>query len=146
LVPYVGDPTMVRFNVVPSDFVLDAIAHLAAQDSSMGRTYHLADPDPLTVDELLTVMCHDVGVRGVRVRLPHLLAGWTLRHVDPVERWLGIPATAVEYFRHPTHYDTTLATADLAGSGVACPRLTDYMPQLVEFLRTHRDAGVGVMV
>jgi thioester reductase-like protein len=146
LVPYVGDPTMVRFNMVPSDFVIDAVDHLSGLGGSAGRTYQLADPRPLTVDALLTEMCRATGRRGVRVRLPHRLTTWTLAHVGPVERIVGIPASAVEYFVHPTHYDTTAATRDLAGSGVACPPVADYLPRLVRFMTEHRDANLGVMV
>ena len=146
LVPLVGDPAMVRFNMVPSDFVIDAIEHLSALDSSVGRTYQLADPRPLTVDELLTEMCRATGRRGVRVALPHRLTTWTLANVPPVERWVGIPADAVEYFVHPTHYGTAQAGADLAGSGVACPPVADYLPNLVRFMMHHRSAEVGVMV
>ena len=121
LVPLVGDPTMVRFNMVPSDFVIDAIEHLSGLEASAGRTYQLADPRPLTVDELLTEMCRATGRRGVRVPLPRRLTTWALAHVEPLARYVGIPADAVEYFVHPTHYDTAQTDADLAGSGVACP-------------------------
>jgi thioester reductase-like protein len=146
LVPYVGDPTMVRFTMVPSDFVIGAIAHLSGLEASAGRTYQLADPRPLTVDELLDEMCRATDRRGVRVRLPHRLTTWTLDHVTPVQRYVGIPASAVEYFVHPTHYDTTVATADLAGSGVACPPAAEYLPALVRFMAEHREADVGVMI
>jgi len=146
LVPHVGDPTMVRFNVVPSDFVLDAIAHLSGLDTSNGLTYQLADPSPLTVEEILTAMCEALDLRALRVRLPHRLTGRALRAIDPLERWLGIPASSVEYFRHPTHYDTTQASQDLAGSGIACPRFTDYLPALIGFVRNHAEADLGVML
>src|SRR5690606_31702069 len=115
LVPYVGDPTMVRFNMVPSDFVLDAIAHLSGLAHSTGQTYQLADPRPLTVDELLDEMCRATGRRGIRVHLPRRLTEWALRRIEPLQRYVGIPADAVEYFVHPTHYDTTNADRDLAG-------------------------------
>jgi thioester reductase-like protein len=146
VVPYVGDPTMVRFNMVPSDFVLDAIDHLSGLDVSSGRTYQLADPRPLTVDALLTEMARATERRAIRVRLPHRPTTWALAHVGPVARFVGIPATAVEYFLHPTHYDTTAATDDLAGSGIGCPPVAEYLPTLVRFMREHADANVGVMV
>jgi thioester reductase-like protein len=146
LVPLVGDPTMVRFNMVPSDFVVDAIEHLSGLEASAGRTYQLADPRPLTVDELLTEMCRATGRRGVRVPLPRRLTTWALAHVEPLARWVGIPADAVEYFVHPTHYDTAQTDADLAGSGVSCPAVPDYLPNLVRFMAEHREANVGVMV
>jgi thioester reductase-like protein len=145
VVPYVGDPTMVRFNMVPSDFVLDAVDHLSGRADSAGRTYQLADPRPLTVDALLTEMCRATARRGIRVRLPHRLTTWTLANVGPVARFVGIPASAVEYFVHPTHYDTTAATRDLAGSGIACPPVGDYLPTLVRFMRDHAEANVGAM-
>jgi thioester reductase-like protein len=146
VVPYVGDPTMVRFNMVPSDYVIGAIDHLSGLASSAGQTYQLADPAPLTVEELLDAMCEATGRRGLRVRLPHRLTTWSLDHLPPLERFVGIPSSAVEYFVHPTHYDTANAQRDLAGSGVSCPPVPAYLPTLVEFLRHHRDAHLGVMV
>jgi uncharacterized protein YbjT (DUF2867 family) len=137
---------MARFNMVPSDFVVDAIEHLSGREASAGRTYQLADPRPLTVDGLLTEMCRATGRRGVRVPLPRRLTTLALAHVAPLARWVGIPADAVEYFVHPTHYDTAQTDADLAGSGVACPPVGDYLPNLVRFMVEHREANVGVMV
>ncbi|HEX6165970.1 MAG TPA: SDR family oxidoreductase [Acidimicrobiales bacterium] len=146
LVPLVGDPTMVRFNMVPSDFVVDAIDHLSGLDASQGRTYHLADPRPLTVDALIDEMCRAVGRRGIRVPLPRRLTTWALANVGPLERFVGIPAAAVDYFVHPTHYGTGEAERDLAGSGVSCPPAADYLPVLVRFMTAHREADVGAMV
>jgi len=145
LVPLVGDPTMVRFNMVPSDFVIDAIDHLSALDASAGRTYQLADPRPLTVDGLLDEMCRAVGKRGIRVPLPRRLTTWALGTIEPLARYVGIPADAVDYFVHPTHYDTAATDRDLAGSGIACPPVPDYLPTLVAFMTAHREAEVGVM-
>ncbi len=146
LVPLVGDPTMVRFNMVPSDFVIDAIDHLSTLDASAGRTYQLADPRPLTVDGLLDEMCRAVGKRGIRVPLPRRLTTWALGTIEPLARYVGIPAAAVDYFVHPTHYDTAATDRDLAGSGIACPAVADYLPALVAFMTAHRDANVGVLM
>jgi hypothetical protein len=59
---------------------------------------------------------------------------------------VGIPASAVAYFVHPTHYDTAAAERDLDGSGVACPPVADYLPTLVRFMTEHREADVGAML
>jgi thioester reductase-like protein len=146
LVPVVGDPTMTRFNTVPSDFVIDAIEHLSGLDGSVGQTYQLADPQPLTVDQLLDEVCRATERRGLRVHLPRRLTEWALRRSDALERFVGIPADAVAYFAHPTHYDTTNTERHLAGSGIACPPLAHYLPNLVTFMQTHREANLGVMV
>lgn len=146
IVPLVGDPTMVRFNMVPSDFVIEAIDHLSGLEASVGRTYQLADPRPLTVDGLVDEMLRAVDRRGVRVQLPRRLTTWALDTIGPLERFVGIPASAVEYFVHPTHYDTSETDRDLAGSGVACPPVPAYLPTLARFMAEHREANVGVMV
>jgi thioester reductase-like protein len=146
LVPLVGDPTMVRFNMVPSDFVIDAIEHLSGLDASAGRTYQLADPRPLTVDGLLDEMLRALDRRGLRVRLPRRPTTWALDHIPPLQRFVGIPASAVEYFVHPTHYDTAATDRDLAGSGIACPPVADYLATLIRFMTAHRDADVGALV
>ena len=91
LVPVIGDPTMSRFNMVPSDFVIDAIEYLSALDVSVGRTYQLADPRPLTVDQLLEEMCRATSRRGVRVHLP--------RRVDRVGAGKHRPLGTIR--RHP---------------------------------------------
>ena len=67
-------------------------------------------------------------------------------HVGPLERFIGIPADAVGYFAHPTHYDTANTEQDLAGSGIACPPVADYLPNLVTFMQAHHEADLGVMV
>jgi hypothetical protein len=91
-------------------------------------------------------MCRATGRRGVRVWLPRRLTALALERIASLERFVGIPAAALEYFVHPTHYDTSNSDRDLDGSGVACPPVPDYLPALVRFMQEHADADVGVMV
>ena len=145
LVPVVGDPGAHRVNVVPRDFVVDALAHLAALPSSVGRTYHLADPDPITVAELLEAAGRATGRRILRVPVSGRLARGLLRRVPGLSRWLGFPPEALDYFTHPTRYDTSRAAEDLAGSGIEVPRFPSYVDRLVDFVRRHPEAGTGTM-
>ncbi|HEX8293713.1 MAG TPA: SDR family oxidoreductase, partial [Pyrinomonadaceae bacterium] len=46
----------VRLNVVPVDFVVEALALLAADGRASGATVQLADPDPLTTRELFDII------------------------------------------------------------------------------------------
>ena len=146
MLPVVGRPSRYRFNVVPSDFIMNAIEYLSALPQSVGKTYALADPSPLTVDETIKVLAEAGGRKVVRIPLTKGIAKGALQYVPGVFRLLRIPPPAVDYFVHPTLYDTTNATADLAGSGIAAPRLVDYMPQLVAFWRAHREIGSAAMV
>ncbi|MCU0268553.1 MAG: SDR family oxidoreductase [Acidimicrobiales bacterium] len=146
VMPVIGDPTAFRMNVVPRDFVVDAIAALSGEPWSAGRVYQLADPRPLTIDELLTAMAGATGRRMIRVPLPRRLAMFALDHVPGVEALLRIPSSAVPYFTHPTYYDTTRTEADLEGTEVACPALTDYLPRLVSFMQAHPEVSAHAMV
>ena len=145
VMPVVGRPGRTEFNVVPRDFVVGAIAHLSGLARSRGATYALADPQPLTVDEILRAMAEFTERTMVRVPLPLGMAKWSIERMPGVYDLLRIPSTAVDYFVHPTRYDTGTTTAALAGSGIACPRFTDYAPALVRFMRAHPEVGSAAM-
>ena len=42
-----------RINIVPVDFVVDAMDHLSHADGLDGRCFHLVDPDPMRVGDVL---------------------------------------------------------------------------------------------
>jgi thioester reductase-like protein len=141
VVPVVGDPAMTRMNIVPVDFVAAAVAHLSALERSLGRVYQVADPDPLTVDELLDELARATGRRLVRVLVGRRTAKAVIRGLPGADRLVGVPAAAVDYLVHPTHYATDNLRADLAGSGIDVPRLPAYLPRLVAWLRAHPAVG-----
>ena len=68
------------------------------------------------------------------------------RRLKPVRALMRIPPTAVDYFVHPTTYDTSHATEDLAKGGIVAPHLRDYAPQLVAFARAHPEISANAMV
>jgi thioester reductase-like protein len=146
LVPVVGDPDATRVNLVPSDFVLDAIVHLSALPHARGRTYQLADPDPLTVSELLRVIERATGKKVRTIPLPRRTVKWTIDRVPGVYRVTGIPSASVDYFAHPTHYATHQASTDLAGSGITVPAFESYAEQLVRYMRAHPEVDARGMV
>ncbi len=145
LLPVVGRPARYRFNVVPRDFIVDAIDYLAANPASLGRCYQLADPAPLTVDETIDVIARATEHNIVRIPLPAAVAKGAIDYVPGVYRLMRIPSPAVDYFVHPTDYDTTHATRDLAGSGISVPRFEDYARNLVSFVRAHPEIGSSAM-
>ena len=139
IVPVVGRTTRYRFNVVPRDFIVGAIDYLSgALPAPAARCYQLADPEPLTVDALLSLFAAATDRKIIRIRLPFAIA----KLGAPM---LRIPPAAVNYFTHPTTYDTTNAQRDLAGSGVSLPRFSDYASRLIEFFRAHPDIGAAGM-
>ena len=146
VMPLAGDPTMTRVNVVPRDFVIRAVTYLSGLPASRGRTYQLADPHPLTVAEMSQVLAQATGRRLVMLPVPRRMAKTAIRRVPGAYGVLRIPAEAVDYFAHPTHYLTDHMQADLAGSGIEVPRFTDYVDRLVAFMRHHQEIGAAAMV
>lgn len=145
VMPTVGDPTAFRFNIVPRDFVVAAIAHLSGEDRAKDKVYQLADPHALTVDELYTAMAAATGQRVIRVPVTRRLAKFAVEHVPGVDRLLRIPSPAIDYMTHPTHY-LTANQADLDGSGIACPRVPAYLPTLVDHMRRYPHVSSTAMI
>lgn len=141
VLPKIGDPSKYRVNVVPSDFVLDALAHLSGLEGSRDRVYQLADPNPLTVDEMIDLVAEVTDRKVIRLPTPAKLAKGAIAYLPFVERWLQIPAESVDYFTHPTHYTSTHTQEDLAGSGIACPPFATYVRNLVRFVRENPDVS-----
>src|SRR6185436_2008360 len=113
ILPVVGRPKRYTFNMVPRDFVSRAIEHLSARRESIGKTYALADPEPLTVDETIDAIASATGRTVIRVPLTLGLAKAAIDFVPGVYRLMRIPSPAVNYFVHPTQYDTANAARDL---------------------------------
>ena len=146
LMPVVGDTTRTRFNVVPLDFVVGAITYLSGRMDSLGAVYSLADPNPLTVDEMLSELARATGRTMIRLPLPRSLAKLSIDRVPGVYALLRIPSSAVDYFELPTTFGTTRAQAALAGTGIGCPSFPEYADRLVAFARAHPEIGASAMV
>jgi thioester reductase-like protein len=144
LLPVVGD-RKAEVNVVPRDFVIEAITYLSGRPESLGQVYQLADPEPLTVEEMIQVMGRITGRKVVRIPLPLGVAKFSLGHVPGVYSLIRIPASAVDYFVHPGHYATERTQAALAAGGIRCPRLKEYIDRLVEFVLAHPEVGSEAM-
>ena len=126
----------VRLNVVPVDFVVEAMAALASDGLAVGETVQLADPDPLTTRELFDVISRNLAGRGSLLTVPAPLVRTTLS-LPLNERVTGLPRVGVPYFFLKQTYDTTRADDLLAPHGVRCPRFPDYVPALLDFVERH---------
>lgn len=146
VLPVVGDPTSVCVNLVPRDFIVDAMTQLSGLDISAGEVYQLADPNPLTVDQLIDLVGDTTGRKVLKIPAMRSVAKLSLDYLPGLQALMQIPSGAIDYFAHPTHYTTDHVTRDLAGSGISVPRPRDYMPNLVRFVREHPDIGSKAMI
>ena len=148
LFPTLGDPNKHTMNIVPRDFVVDAMAALSGMKKSLGKTYALADPRPLTISQMADAMGAALNKNVVKVPLfmDADQAVWLLKRLPFITDFMQIPTKAIAYFAHPTSYDTSQATKDLKKVGISCPSYDAYLPNLVDFIRKHPDVSSAAMV
>jgi long-chain acyl-CoA synthetase len=123
-------------DVVPVDYVADAIVALAGQPWT---TYHLtASRDASSVDELIELGTTYLDRRPPRVVPPALYRG----AVHPVlvrtgsrrrRKALRRTEAFFPYFSMRVRYDDELARSELGQQGIAVPRLRDYFDRLMDF-------------
>ncbi len=126
----------VRLNLVPVDFVVEAMIALANDERAVGKTIALADPSPLTTKETCDSIAHAVTNKKSIVTPPANVVETFLRSPfsPPIT---GLPHTGVPYFFVPQTYDTTVATELLKKHGIECPSFDDYVSTLVKFVELH---------
>lgn len=145
-VPVAGDPSAYRFNIIPRDYIVDSISALAAEADTVGKTFNVADPAPLTVKEMFQLFADALGKKLVLVPGTRRLAKFAINHVPGVEKLMRVPASSVDYTTHPTHYDTALTTPALAKLGIECPSLPTYVDALVGFHQAHPEISSAAMI
>lgn len=124
----------VSLNLVPVDFVVDAMAALAFDERAIGKTVQLADPSPLTTNELFNSIARSVNGGRSRITAPPSWVRFFLM-LPPSPRITGLPHHAVPYFFVKQLYDSSQARELLAPHGIHCPPFENYVDKIVDFAR-----------
>ncbi|HKO62021.1 MAG TPA: SDR family oxidoreductase [Pyrinomonadaceae bacterium] len=126
----------VTLNLVPVDFVVEAMAVLAGDKRATGKTLQIADPSPLTTAQLFDTIASAIDGHPSRIRLPLTVVERSLMTaLSP--KLTDLPHSAVPYFFLKQTYDTSQATALLAPHGVSCPPFESYVKTIVDFAAAH---------
>jgi NAD(P)-dependent dehydrogenase (short-subunit alcohol dehydrogenase family) len=142
-----------EINIVPVDFVADALDHIAHQPGLDGRAFHLTDPAPKTAGEAINLFARAADAPRAALRLDSdvtrpasALVRTGLRLLPPARatakltlRRLGIPPAVLEYVDYPTRFDSSEAQAALAGSGIEVPPLESYADRIWDYWERNLD-------
>jgi thioester reductase-like protein len=128
----------VSLNLVPVDFVVDAMAALAFDENAIGKTVQLADPAPLTTNELFNTIARSANGKQSRITAPASGVRFFLM-LPPSPKITGLPHSAVPYFFVKQLYDSTQAQTLLAPHGIHCPPFETYVDQIVDFVKANRE-------
>ena len=142
-----------EINIVPVDFVVRAMDHIAHKDGLDGRAFHLTDPQPPSAGKVIDVFARAANAPQSSFRLPAAV----LEAADPfvrvglstvplagalVDRALadfGIPRAVLTYVNYPTHFDSRQTQAALTGTDIRVPPLEAYADKLWDYWERHLD-------
>ena len=147
-----------RINIVPVDFVVDAIDHISHHHHTSGRCYHLVDPQGYRVGDVLDIFARAAHApkmnlfvnaalfsfipRGVKKSLMALAPVRRIRNA--VMKDLGLPEDIFTFVNYPTRFDRRETDAALKGSGIECPNLHDYAWRLWDHWERHLDPDLFI--
>jgi thioester reductase-like protein len=124
----------VSLNLVPVDFVVDAMAALAFDERAIGKTFQLADPTPLTTNQLFNAIATSIDGHKSKITAPAKWVRFFLM-LPPSPRITGLPHSAVPYFFVKQLYDTTEAQQLLAPHDIQCPPFETYVDRIIDFAK-----------
>ncbi len=142
-----------EINIVPVDFVADAIDHLAHRPGLDGRAFHLTDPNPRRAGEVVNIFARAADAPRMAWRLDtdvtepatgalraalRLLPG-SRRALSAVLEELGLPASVLTYVDYPTSFESAKTQEALAGSGIDVPPLESYATRLWDYWERNLD-------
>jgi nucleoside-diphosphate-sugar epimerase len=126
----------VTLNLVPVNFVVEAMTALVKDERATGATVQLADPAPLTTHELFETIAKALAGRRPLLTLPAALVRASLG-LPLSPKLTGLPYAGVPYFFLKQTYDTTRSTELLYTHGIHCPSFRDYAGRLIEYVARH---------
>ena len=127
------------FNVVPVDFVIDALFAATLDPQAVGETLHLVDPDPITAAELARQLTVEYAGKEPAYKVPPKAVELSLHSKTVRKAFHGAPAESIVYLNHPVRFDTRRASDLMARSELRCPRFEEYVKPMVDFFRQHED-------
>lgn len=147
-----------RINVVPVDFVVNAVDHIAHLKGEDGKCFHLVDPLPMRVGDLLNTFARAAHAPEMTMRINAALFGFIPRHMrkallalTPVRRIrhavmkdLGLPDDMFQFVNYPTRFDCRETTRALKGTGIAVPPLDSYAWRLWDYWERHLDPDLFI--
>jgi thioester reductase-like protein len=155
--PLIG-PDLGYTNVVPVDWVAAAMEHLMHQPDLHGSAFHLTDPRPQRVAELINEFAAAAHAPRVAVtldrRLTRALPTWPLTLAMAVPPWrqlrglalreLGIPEEVLAHMELLPRFDSTATQLALAGSGLEQPpELHEYARRLWDYWEREMDPNLS---
>jgi NAD(P)-dependent dehydrogenase (short-subunit alcohol dehydrogenase family) len=147
-----------KFNIVPVDYVVDAMDHIAHLPDRNGDCFHLTDPDHHSMGAMMNIFADAGHAPKFSMRLDTRMFGFipnvvrdTIANLPPVKRIIrtmledmGLPESVLMFMNYPTRYDNRDTERALKGTGIECPDLRDYAPVIWDYWERNLDPDLFV--
>ena len=147
-----------RFNLVPVDYVANAMDFLAHKEGLDGQCFHLTDETHYKIGEVLNIFARAGHAPQMTMRVDTRMFGFmppflrkTLSTLPPVRRItstiledLGIPRSVLKFTEYHTRFDNRDARKALEGSGISCPQLDTYAWRLWDYWERNLDPDLFI--
>lgn len=147
-----------RINVVPVDFVADAMDHIAHKKGLDGHCFHLVDPEPMRFGELMNTFARAAHAPEMTMRVDARMFAFipapmrmAVSNLPPVKRLLNIilrdlkiPKSTLSFITYPTRFDTREAERALKGSKISVPPLDSYAWRLWDYWERNLDPDLFI--
>jgi len=127
--------------IVPVDYVADAMDALAHMKGLDGRAFHLVDPSPPTLVELMNIFAKaahapqyssrfaTVAMALIPKKVWSAISGIPIIESAPnavTSAVLGVPESVIAYASWRAQFDNAETLEALSGTGITCPPLASY--------------------
>lgn len=142
-----------QFNIVPVDYVVQAMDHIAHQPGFEQQCFHLTAEKHYSFGELVNLVASVAGAPRLRmcisnnvlskgpIQVVSVIAAWepVRKLVESILNRLGLPVSILGFLTYPTTFDRSKTAAALAGTAIVPPALETYLDVLWRYWRDHLD-------
>ncbi len=123
-------------NLVPVDYVADAIVVILKAKESINKIFHITNPYPPELDELRDLLMPVLGIEGINVKIDGQMEH---KHLSAMERlFLRQTRTYYSYLFSRLRFDCRNTQSVLESTGIICPAITRGLVNvLVDFAISH---------
>lgn len=142
-----------KINIVPVNFVVDALDHLSHKKGLNGKCFHLTESNARRIGDVINIFSRAGHAPTMAMRIdsrmfsfipPYLIK--TLWAIAPVRRVVksllagyGLPSQVFQFINYPTKFDNRETLKALKGSGIAVPDLESYAAKLWDYWERNMD-------
>ena len=134
-------------NLVPIDFVCQAMHRISLRPDTASKTFHLCDPNPLSARSVFELVAKRAGRRPPMGLLPYRLTQLVMKF-PYLERFTRNPRQFMDDFNQLTIYNSINTLEALDGQNL-CPPFPSYVDNLIEFIKVSElelEMPVGVEI